>query len=381
MTLFADVPRVPHERIARPPIPLAIGPLTIGLDCDDRASAAWLIECLDPWFVRSQAAAGPRVTVTRSARAYAKLVELRPRETAVRTCFVLDQQVVSLPARPTADGVVLADARRACFLIVDPSGITLVGDPASLRWRFTLQLVFLEIAATRFRRTELDVHAAAVEARGRGLLIAGPKRAGKTTLSLHLLRSGHCRWIANDRAFAGRAGDAFLVRGMPAAVKVQPATLRTFPELCRAIGHVARPYLHSLEELARAGGSPEPRDDSTELAFSPAQLAKRLAVKALASAPLGAIVFPEIRGDVEGFAVERLDSEEVAATVRANLYGKSTELRNATLFEEMDGGRSTVPPGLAEAIAGSVPGYRILLGPGAYAVPGFAAQVLDTLLP
>ena len=359
---------------------LACGPVTVALDSDDRAAAEWLIEFLDPWFGPTAQPCDFQVTISSSRGAYAKIASRCPPDAIPRACFALDQRVVSLPVWSTEDGIAALDLTRSCSLVVTPSRIHVFGDPATPRWRFTLQLVFQEIAATRARRTDLDVHAAAIEVGGRAILIVGPNRAGKTTLSFHLLRSGRGRWIANDRAFAGSAGAAFTIRGMPTAVRVHPSMLDDFPELRRGLRNVERPYLHGVAEIIAATRGEE-LDGSAEFALSPAQLARQLKVKPLASAPLGAIVFPEIRPDGRGFAVERLEPAEVSARIWANLYGQPSGRHEPTLFEELDGGKSALPRSLADALSEAAPGYQLVLGRDAYAVPDFAVRLLETVLP
>jgi hypothetical protein len=359
---------------------LAFGPVAIALCSADAAAAAWLLEVLQPSFAPTRRAPDWEVNISSAPAAYAGLRGLQPPDAATRLCFALDQEVVAFPAWSVHGRTTVADAERSCFLTVSPGRVELVGDPATQRWRFTSMWVFHEIVATRLRRTHLDLHAATVEHEGRSLVIVGPKGAGKTTLSFHLLRAGRCRIMANDRAFAGRAGTSFVVRGVPTAVKVRPPTLAEFPELHHGIPAVERPYLHLVYDLARmsaegasAGG--------VEFALSPAQLARQLRVDAVGHARLGAIAFPRIRPHPAGWAAERLDPAEVAAELLVNLYGGPVAHRGPTVFEDVDGGRSLPPADLAGDLARAVPGYRVNLGPGAYTEPGFSGRLLARLLP
>ncbi len=117
-------------------------------------------------------------------------------------CFVLDRSTLSLPAWQDELGFVVDDAERGCHFMIRSGRVTLV--PHTLpgrRWRYTLALILYELVAARARRDHLELHAAAVESQGRAMLAVGPKRAGKTTLALHLQRRGACRTIANDRVF------------------------------------------------------------------------------------------------------------------------------------------------------------------------------------
>jgi hypothetical protein len=358
---------------------LAFGPIAIAFTSNDLAAADWLGEFLEPWFTPTLETAEWRVHLSSSGDAYVHLNGRRPLAAAARPCFARDQQTLCLPAW-TADGrVTVADTERSCFLIASQFEIDMVGDPATRTWRFTLMLVLREIAATRLRQTQLELHAAAVEAAGRAILISGPKGAGKTTLSIHLLRSAHCRLIANDRVFAGGATASFAVRGVPTAVKIHPATLVQFPELRRGLPRVRRLYLHTVAELGETLDN-EDLPESARLALSPTQLARQLRVEPLGSAPLGAIVFPEIRTDVEGWFVERLAPKEVSAALWANLYGDQSGRRPPTLFEDFDGGPSVPSRSLADALSEAASGYRVVLGRNAYAEPDSANRLLQMLV-
>jgi hypothetical protein len=355
---------------------LAYDQTVLRIDLDDAPAAGWLTEFLGPWFVPATRSPDWRLTVAAARGLRDARAARRPRDAPSRACFALDQQVVALPAWTEDDGIVVDDAERSCTFVLGDAHVRLLADPTTRRWRFTLQWLCHEIAATRLRRTALDLHAAAVATAGAAIVIAGAKGAGKTTLSFHLLRSGGCRWISNDRAFLDRHAGAFRVRGMPTPVKILAPTLRSFPELRCALAALERPYLHALHEVVGqrdAGAAPS----DTEFALSPAQLAHQLGIVPLDAAPLGAVVFPEIRPNVAGFAVERLAPADVAARLWQNQYGMASARREATLFEELDGGRVLASHADADAIAGSVPGYRILLGPDAYDDPRFAERLLE----
>jgi hypothetical protein len=235
-----------------------------------------------------------------------------------------------------------------------------------------------EIAATRLRRNRLDLHAASVEAGGRALLLSGHKEAGKTTLSLHLLRSGHFRAIANDRAFVGGAGAAFELLGIPTVLRIRPPTVDLFPELRRGLPDVERPYLYTLEELAVA--AEEQRPENEELVLSPAQILRQLNVDAVGATPLGAIVFPEIRSDADGWKLQRLVPGEVDAALWRNLYGNPLERDLATIFTQLENVATTPSRELAGAISAAVPGYRLVLGRNAYADPELARRLAKVAL-
>jgi hypothetical protein len=358
---------------------LAFGPIAIAFASDDADAEKWLLECLQPWFLPTSEAAECQVRLSSSRQAYANLSARIPADAERRACFAFDQRVLHLPTWVADGRLVVADLRRSCFLSLAPSEVEVIGDSSTPRWRMSSMWVFHELAATRLRRTQLELHAAAVEAAGRALLISGPKGAGKTTLSLYLMRSGGFRPITNDRAFVGGAGAAFLVRGLPAAVRILPRTVSEFPEVRRGIPAVERPYLYTVDELGRMKG--DLPDECSELTLSPVQLAHQLRVQAIPSAPLGAVVFPGVHAEAEGWRLERLDKYEIAEALENNLFGNPLERETSTIFEELDGGRPSPQSAVADAISAAVPGYRLILGRNAYQDPDLASRLLEIIHP
>jgi hypothetical protein len=362
----------------------AAGASGVTLVSHDPAALRWLTEFLGPWFASGTETSDRRVRLSSDGDTYNSLRARFPSTAESRVCFAFDSFQLALPSESMGASVMVDDSERSCFLRVSPSEVDLVGDPRSRRWRFTAALVMLEIVATRMRRTALDLHSAAVEAAGRAVLLVGPKKAGKTTLSIYLLRSGYCRAIANDRVFAVAEEEGFLVHGVPTAVKIRPETVEMFPELLRELPAVSRPYLYGLDELVREQGGP-PRggvrsDRSDDLALSPPQFLRQMAVEARASAPLGAILFPQVRPDVDRSTITPIGRDEAADEIWSNLYGPPVGCRETTLFEELDGGVRHPLRRQVDDFVRSAPAYRVLLGPNAYVTSELAERVLETVV-
>ena len=343
----------------------------IGVSADDRAAATWLDEFVAPSFAATSVAADWRLHLSTCATVRADLHAPRFSDAGRRACFALDTSVLSLPAARGDRRLDVADVERSCLIRLAPHAVELIGAPDTRRWRFTALMVLLEIAATRMRRGSLDLHAAGVVMGGRALAILGPKGAGKTTLSIYLLRAAAAAALANDRLFAGAVDGAIVIHGMPTAVKIRRPTVDLFPALVDRLPEVERPYLYALDELPR-GAAGVAADD---LALSPPQLRRQLGAAPCARAPLAAILVPRVRGDLEGWSVAPIAPRDLPAILRANLYGSATADRAATLFEEMDGG--LVPPStpLIAQVARCVPAYRVELGRRAYADPALAARL------
>lgn len=346
------------------------------ISCDDPAALAWAREFFGPSLPPADDDR-PTVLARANAERLAELADRAKRDAVERPCFAFDQSMYRLPTSETLRGVVALDARRSCAFRVSRSEVELVGDPGSRRWRFTLVLIIHELLATRRRRSRLELHAAAVEAGGRAIAIVGPKGAGKTTLSFHLLRSGRCGWLANDRVFAGGEADPIEIEGVPTALKVRPATAAEFPELAAGLPAIERPYLYGEREQPDAGAEPR---RSGLLMLSPPQVARRLGATRTASAPLGALLFPEIDA-ADGWDIDPLPEAEAAERIWGNLFGDAARPRPSTVFEALAGGRSAPDRELADAIAAAAPGFRVRLGRGAYDAPDFAGRLLEEIAP
>ncbi len=358
---------------------LSFGPgAGVTLSSNDAAAVTWILDYFGPALTCSAAGGGPGVEVLSSAEAHAELRAEQPDDTTPSPFFAFDQSLYELPAWQRGELLLGVDERRSCVLGVGPSGTVLTADPASVRWRFTLALLVQELIATQLRRSLLELHAAAVEAAGRSIVFLGPKRAGKTTLSFHLLRAG-CASIANDRVFAGVGEEGTRTWGMPSALKVRPATDLEFPELRAGLPDIDRPFLYTAGELSDPPNARPPQ--SEELMVGPGQLATLLGSSRVGSAPLGSLVFPEVDPGARGWTVEPLSPREVGARVWANLFGNGARPRRATVFEQAGAGRGTPPGELADQIAAAAPGFRAVLGRGAYGEDDFARAFLAGVAP
>jgi hypothetical protein len=333
----------------------------------------WLAELVEPALAAHAGSGEWEVEVLEwSERAPA----FPPAMTAVcpLACFVLDRSTLSLPAWRDEQGFVVSDPERGCHFMIRPGRVTLA--PHTLpgrRWRYTLALILYELIAARARRHLLELHGAAVESQGRGMLAIGPKRAGKTTLALHLQRRGACRGIANDRVFVSPGGDCLTAHGLPTVVKIRPATAQGLPELQLDRPWLKRSYLYSVAELSHARGV-WPEDE--ELMLTPAQVAARLGSERAAGAPIDALMFPAVDPTAHGVTFTRLPGEIVSTMIDDNRFGERTRAR--VVFEALDGRRCGPSDSLVTALS-HVPAYRVVLGAHAYRDRHFSQSIVGAL--
>lgn len=371
--------RVPSHRRC-----LGFGDTLVAVESADRGTLDWLEEfCCPPFRACGSAAAQFLVHFATDAARHAELAAVVARgagETA--PCFALDTRVVRHRAHREDGRLVLFDSDYGCCYTVALDRIEVVAHPDSEGRRGALMRVLRELAAQRFRRRtrSLELHAAALAVDGRGLFIAGPKNAGKTTLLLHALRSADARLISNDRVFV-EPGKPSVIRGVPTIVSIRPETLAMLPELGSGIPQMRHVSHRSVAELAGDRDTFPGHRVGERLRLSPAQLCRQLAVGAAASAPLPAGIFCAVDRRAAGFGIEPLDAPGARVELLACRYGIGSGDDRRTVFGDLMG----VPApwdeeGLAGELAGELACFRVRVGSDAYAAARGMQELLDRVL-
>jgi hypothetical protein len=358
----------------------------IAVTSDEAAVLRWLDEFLVPSFEAWEGSAADfTVRIRTAASAYAALAPTRPPGALPPlACFALDREVVHHPSWTASGRTVLADGSLGALYSLGERRVDVIAAPAAPAFRAAVMRAVREVAAACANASgeRLQLHTAALARAGRGLLVAGPKGAGKTTVLGYLAGEPGARILANDRAFAAPAAEGFEVRGVPTMVSVRPATPGFLPRLARGVPDVERPGHLTLAEadvvLAERGELREPR----RIRLSPAQLARQLGAPLAASAVLAAVAFPEAAEDPGAFALERLAPAESARRLPGALFGVDSGKAGPTAFEHLVG--ASRPAGAdrrgLEALAARVPCFSLRIGSARYADPGAARSILATCL-
>jgi hypothetical protein len=142
-----------------------------------------------------------------------------------------------------ADGEVLYDARLDRLHLGYRGAVRVTCEPAAglahctldpsvpeLLWPATHLLFMLPLMEMLKRRGVYGLHAAALSAGGRGLLLAGGSGAGKSTLALALLRGGF-NFLGDDMCFLVTDAVGPRVLSFPDEIDVAEGTAGLFPEL------------------------------------------------------------------------------------------------------------------------------------------------------
>lgn len=169
-----------------------------------------------------------------------------------------------------------------------------IADPDNL-WLASRPLLTLPLVEILKRRGVFNVHAAAVAAGGRAIMIAGPSGCGKTTLALVLSTLG-LDFLGDDMTFVRLDGPNLQVIAFPDEVDVTEQTLRLVPDL-----------------------PPTPRDE-----LEPGWPKHRLRVEEAIGATVvdqaqpGIILFPRLARQ-EASAVEPLSPDEALVELAPNV--------------------------------------------------------------
>ncbi|MBI3758859.1 MAG: hypothetical protein HY269_03795 [Deltaproteobacteria bacterium] len=239
---------------------LAYDGTTVRVESGDRASLSWLREFLIPAFsVVEGVAADCSVELVMDDRAYAGMLAGGQRVSRQIASFALERGTVRLPLWAlTPHERILYDAAARVFYCVDNDGthVRVISAAHHLAARFAVMRVVREYAMNAAQTARgLLIHGAAFAAAVGGIILAGVKAAGKTSLLIHALRAGGARFVSNDRV-AVRVGDAEVVqRGMPTVVTIRPQTLTLFPDLQTALLRrfgIVRYHFRSLHRAAIA---------------------------------------------------------------------------------------------------------------------------------
>ncbi len=348
------------------------GAVRVAVETEDRDTSRWLAEFVTPWFEPCPALSSSRNVRFTASRIEFESIERQYSTATIRPipCFALDSEVVQLAGWSEAGTTVVADTELGSFYRVSATAVEVIARPEFPRARIGLMRVVREVLVAGAKAADrlLDLHAAAFATSAGAVLLVGPKQAGKTTLLAHFLRCQRASLIANDRVLVDVEPVPPIAFGVPTLVSVRVGTLELFPDLRRTANE--RPALFHSEE------SPEPTisdasdgGPSRDFGLSPAQLAQRCGSGTTGSAPVAAIVFPEMDMASGGWLLEPVAIEVGSNQLLDSRYGIRAIRQPRTIFADMVGRSEPHGDDAATQVArlsAAAPLFRCRLSPGAY---------------
>lgn len=329
--------------------------LTIRVTSDDVSHLRWLEEFLSPQFeIREGVSPDCKVVLTSDARLYEEFLERGAEPGGVeRDCFALESSVVRLPVWASeTDGPVIFDERFGVFYSVDQGNaeIRLLTAESGKRSRFPLMRVVRELAMNHSHRTRsLVIHGSAFVVGGRGVIIAGPKRAGKTTLLIHALHQGTAEYGSNDRVVVNFEKEGPTLRGMPTIVALRQGTLDMFPHLASHLPVGSFRYLDSRSETSQSSPPRIPPGKDSRFNLSPWQFCELLQVGSRAQAQAQALLFPRVTGEAGTAEFEQLSAEDAAMRLSQSLF-RGGPARPASAVFELSGRDISLEDGVLESL-------------------------------
>lgn len=359
---------------------VSFGDLRVLVEDIEREHLVWLAEFLGPHF--EVHAAGPhacRVRLVEDQARYEAALAAGPDEGAC-DAFVFDTRVVTLPRWRGAE-MRLFDAKWRLFYEIDkrPLTVTITSAPGNRRVRSALVDVVREVTTNHAQRQgDLLLHASAFTIGRHGVIVGGPKRAGKTTLLVHALSANSAAYVSNDRVLVP-ASAAPYARGVPTTVGLRRETLDLFPMLAERLFVTGYDQHVTLAEAETS--EPRPRNRGRRL--TPTQLCRLLGVEARADCEISMLIFPRITGEPGTFALRSLDRADTFAHLEGALFGIQQGRWTSDVFtlpgDPPPPDRAALAAG-CRALSASVPGLECRLGLSAYDEDHAAGDLLSTLL-
>lgn len=346
-----------------------------GLDLDVHgadADLAWLEEFLVPAFERRAGGAAHHDAGSIAARHDAGRVTVvvridpaRHRDRRARgpaggdvVCFEMDAGALRLPLWHDDPGWRTVRGDDDILLRVSPARrrVELLADRPGFGVRLLLLRTVRELAC---RAAVADggalLHAAAFDLDGQAILLAGPKRAGKSSVLLFALRQAGGAYIGNDRVLLrpdGRSG--VLARGVPTIISLREGSLALFSGVRDQLRRRAFHSFITLDEARDRETSPPPEPTDGRFGITPAQLCALAGCAATGEAPATALLFPTVRDDPGPLRLEALDTREATRLAAAARFGSTSQ--------------GTIPADPAALLA-RVPAFRCCVGPESFGLP------------
>lgn len=153
-------------------------------------------------------------------------------------------------------------------------------------------------------------HAAGADLDGHGVMICGPRSAGKTTLLTCLLRATGGDLLSNDRLILDQHRRLVSV---PLPVPVAKGTIDAVPELHKTVPALSRPQ-RTISELPTTFGT------TAKAEFSAREYATALGASLAAGSWLRTVIVPRLTDSIEPARVRPLPPEEAQQVLETNCF-------------------------------------------------------------
>lgn len=313
--------------------------LTVLVSSNDPSHLTWLEEFMSPHFgVGEGVPYHCKVSLTVDTERYREIQRRGGHLNGEQVdCFALDSNLVWLPlwSSATDDKVIFDKGFRTFYVVSRGSTEIDLVTPANnmMAVRIALMRVVRELAMNYAQQAGcLVIHGSAFVVGGGGTIIAGPKRAGKTTLLVHVLRQDAAKYLSNDRVVVSFEETGPVLYGMPTIVTVRQQMLEMFPELrSRLLDSSYRSSLTLGEANQRLHRPIRPAEDG-RFFLSPAQFCELLGASPVARGQVRALVFPRVTGQRGTIEIEQLSAHVAAVRMIESLFSAGSAQKTSSVF-------------------------------------------------
>jgi len=311
----------------------------VAVETDDPTLRKWLDEFLRPAYdPLPPGVDGPTVVVSSDRSPSVFPPPEGSTVVGVQPCFALDREVAGHRAWRSGDVIVVSDERYGTQYCVGPQAVHIVREDSSVRSRASVMRVVRELTTAQALAdgTRMQLHGAALGRDGPIVVLAGPKHAGKTTLTTRLASVGDLAIAGNDRMLIapGAGSRPWSVRPIPTVVSVRPGTRAQLEGRFDDFPDVPSPAHLTLAELDAISERTPARAPDGRLKLSPAQFARAAGVSSCGEGTLAAVLLISVDPALDRYALESCAPDRARTGLDAVRYGSRRDGTPRTLFEE-----------------------------------------------
>ena len=289
----------------------------------------------------------------------------------------LDAGIDYAPGARVGHGIAVQSDHWRTRQDVHAGGVDIAGQQGDARLGLAAMRTVRELALVQsLRPGDVELHAACVQTEGRTIVLAGPKRAGKTTLVSRLASVG-AGIVANDRVILRPSGPGWEVMGVPSIVSVRRGTLRLLPDLFTTVPRAAHCVDLTLADAKRASLQYGTHRRGP-LVLSPAQHAEQAGGRRVVGGSLAAIVVVSYESTLPDFSLEPMSMAQARDALPDVLFGAADALPSPTVLGQRFGRRDRAG-NEGGAVAAGAAWWRLQVGPDVVRSPPRAGRLLDAL--
>lgn len=176
--------------------------------------------------------------------------------------------------------------------------------------RYPIRLVREAMLRTYEDAGGVIFHAAGVDVGGAGVMICGPRGAGKTTVTAALLRTTGANLLSNDRLIVHQ-GDHLVA--VPLPVPTARGTIEAFPELEQVASR-------ATTDAAKLDRMPADFGSTVKHAFTAREFAQAFQADLVSASVLRLILVPHLTDTSEPAHLRHLSADEARQVIGANCF-------------------------------------------------------------